>query len=119
MSSFEITLADDPDGLPLLADWLRDDPGSGVRSARIRPAVPVPGQMGALADTLQVIVDAKLDIGAVAASMAIWLRSRRRNLVLEFGGSKGKRKVKVTAAGLRSDDALVEALRAALESAAG
>jgi hypothetical protein len=118
MGTFDVTLTGDPDGLPLLADWLRDDASSGVRSARIQPATPVEGQMGALSETLQVIVDAKFDVGAVAASIAVWLRSRRRTLTLEFGGSKGKQKVKVTASGMRSDDALVETLRTAIDGAA-
>ncbi|WP_158675736.1 effector-associated constant component EACC1 [Nocardia stercoris] len=118
MGGFEITLTGDPDGLPLLAQWMSDEPVAGVVSARISPVPLEPGRMGALSDTLQIAVDTKVDLGAIAASLAVWLRSRRRNLVVEVSGAKGRRKVKVTASGLHSDDSLVETLRTALGEAA-
>lgn len=113
MGTLEIRLVDDSDGVPLLADWLRTDPGLGRPVVRTLPAAAEPGEMGAFADTLQIVAEG-LDLGAIAGSLALWLRSRRRTVEVELTEADG-RTVRVKVDGTRSDELVERTIKQALE----
>lgn len=114
MGTLDIRLLDDSDGVPLLADWLRTDASLGRPVVRTLPATAEPGEMGAFADTLQVLVGEGIDIGAVAGSLALWLRSRRRTVEVELTEADG-RTVRVKVDGTRSDEMVERTIKQALE----
>jgi hypothetical protein len=114
MGMLDIRLVNDRDGVPLLADWLRTDPGLGRPVVRALPPTIEPGEMGGLADTLQVVTEGGLDLGAIAASLAVWLRSRRRTVEVELTEADG-RTVRVKVDGTRSDDLVERTIKQALE----
>lgn len=102
--------------LPSLMEWLRGDPGLGLR-AHLRTAPPAPGTMGAVTDSLVVSVGAggaaavtASAVHVLASALRSWLllpQSRQIRLRVE-GGTDGRQVVEITAGQVRTAE--IEAL---------
>ncbi|GAA4036410.1 hypothetical protein GCM10022247_72700 [Allokutzneria multivorans] len=70
----------------LLAWLLRED---DLETPRLAPAVPAEGEMGALADTILLMVTSS---GTATLTMAVrtWLRQRRSNVEVTIRSSEGE-----------------------------
>jgi hypothetical protein len=82
----EIALENDPEGLPLLMEWLKSDPE--LRRARLSRKASPPGEdeMGAVWDVIQVALGPESIVPALASSLSTWAISRRRTLRLRING---------------------------------
>lgn len=101
-----VTVADDPDALASLLDWLRREPGlRGVRITRLDP-VPAPGQMGALADTVALAGQAAPLVAAVATPLGVWLGTRVRRTRVRV--KDGDREVEIDTGALKDPVAIAQ-----------
>jgi hypothetical protein len=97
-----VTSTGESEDLRSLEDWLRRDPD--LRGTRITPVAPpvVPGQMGVLADTLQLVSDNGELMTAVATTIGVWLGTRSRRTKIKV--TDGERSVEIDAANLKDPE---------------
>src|SRR2546430_9669736 len=89
------------DELGSLRRWLSAEPEFGGR-VRLEPAPVQPGQMGALADALQVALSGDGALTVLAGSVAVWLRQRRSKLTVKIVNPDGSSQ-EITATGPAAD----------------
>ena len=113
----QIAILGDVEGLPLLGSWLQLDPALD-RSVIHVVRAPIPeGTLGAVTDTLQVVLGSGSILPALAASISTWAISRRRKMTIAING------ISVSVDGSRDADKLaleiVEKLMAGPERTEG
>jgi hypothetical protein len=81
-----IQLEDYQEGISLLGDWLRSNPSLGRPKIEAVPPQPDVGEMGAIADTIQVALGSGSILPALAASISTWAVSRRRKMTINVNG---------------------------------
>jgi Effector Associated Constant Component 1 len=83
---------DDPDQrgeLTSLEDWLLRD--AGLRDCAISrpPAIPRPGEMGAISEVLVVALGSGGSGVALATALSVWLRTRVHDVTIRLQGPAG------------------------------
>jgi len=91
-----------------LQGWLRAEPA--LRDCRVTrpPAVPEPGQMGAVSDVLVVALGSGGSAAALAGSLSVWLSTRVNDLTLNIRTAKGE--VKFRARSTKDAKEMIEAI---------
>jgi hypothetical protein len=98
----------DPAGeLRSLRDWLRADDAFGG-SADLALSRPGVGEMGAVADTLNVVLG-PAEVAALAGALSVWLRTRRSDVKVRV--RSGEREVEVDATNVSDPERFVELVR--------
>jgi hypothetical protein len=108
--------ADQEAHLRSLRDWLLADDELALHHgvlARLEPAAPPAGQMGAVSEVLTVSLSAGGAGAMLARSLEVWLQTRTTDLKLKITGSAGV--VELDAKRVRDSPALIEQLRAIAE----
>jgi membrane-associated two-gene conflict system component 1 (EACC1) len=98
----ELIGSDDPqDELSSLREWLAAESEFRGR-VRLEQAPIRPGQMGGIADAVQVALDHDGALTVLAGSVAVWLRARRSKLKVKIVNSDGSSQ-EITASGPAAD----------------
>src|ERR1700738_2598379 len=95
-----ISLPGQPDDLTSLLSWLRAE--AELRGHVSRRVAPIQrGEMGGVTDALTVMVGSGGAVSVLLGSIAVWLRNRRSDVMVEI--SLGERKIQVDGKRIKSD----------------
>lgn len=114
METWILRLPGRAEDLVSLADWLSED--LALPRARLRTVgrEAVPGEMGSLADALEVVGQQQEFAVALAGSLAVWIRSRRRHVRLSMQRPDGST-TEVELSGALPDEYLRDLIAQALK----
>jgi hypothetical protein len=107
----EISVSDpglNPRTLKNLQDWLLNEPALVDCRITRPPAIPEPGQMGALSEVLVVALGSGGSAAALAGSLSVWLSTRVNDLTFTFRNRNGE--VKFHARSTTDAKELIEAI---------
>jgi hypothetical protein len=99
-----VQISDDPVGLETnsLANWLRDDGDVSSTSFSVVSSRPEKGEMGAIADALQLILD-PATVSAAVNVLVAWLATRRPHTKMIIKTERGE--VQIESSDITSADA--------------
>lgn len=97
--------ADGPQTIWSLENWLSNEPDFERKIRRV-PVTPSPGELGAVADTLQIALGAGGAVAVLAASLQTWFAQPRRSDV-RITVVNGDKKVTIDAKRVRDIPALL------------
>jgi membrane-associated two-gene conflict system component 1 (EACC1) len=89
----EISISDadqHPRTLKNLQDWLLNEPALLDCRVSRPPAIPEPGQMGAVSEVLVVALGSGGSGAALAGSLSVWLSTRVNDMTLKIRTQKGE-----------------------------
>jgi hypothetical protein len=106
----EISVSDpglNPRTLKNLQDWLLEEPSLVDCPITRPPAIPEPGQMGALSEVLVVALGSGGSAAALAGSLSVWLSTRVNHVTITVRNRNGE--VKLDARSTTDPKELIEA----------
>ena len=102
-----ISLPDQPDDLTSLLAWLRDE--DDLRGHVSRRTAPIQrGDMGAVTDSLTVMLGSGGAVTVLVSSIAVWLKTRRSDVTVHL--TLGDRTIQVDGKRIKSNPETLNAL---------